>query len=388
VVKSSHGCAISSDPANEPVLTNIAPTDLTGSEVNGLCLRGGTLSASATWDETEVAYVLFGDLIVPVGITLNWQPGIVIKLWDGNTEVYVDGTLNVNGTSGSRVYATSLRDDSLGGLTNNDNETPGWEQWGRIYVRGGGSATINYLEARYGGYYYAGNATIYTDGGTNITLDHLVVKSSHGCAISSDPANEPVMTNIAPTDLTGSEVNGLCLRGGTLSASATWDETEVAYVLFGDLIVPVGITLNWQPGIVIKLWDGNTEVYVDGTLNVNGTSASRVYATSLRDDTLAGLTNNDNETPGWEQWGRIYVRGGGSATINYLEARYGGYYYTGNATIYTDGGTNVTLDHLVVKSSHGCAISSDPANEPVLTNIAPTDLTGSEVNGLCLRAGR
>jgi len=183
-----------------------------------------------------------------VGITLNWQPGIVIKLWDGNTEVYVDGTLNVNGTSGSRVYATSLRDDSLGGLTNNDNETPGWEQWGRIYVRGGGSATINYLEARYGGYYYAGNATIYTDGGTNVTLDHLVVKSSHGCAISSDPANEPVLTNIAPADLTGSEVNGLCLRGGTLSVSATWDETEVAYVLFGDLIVPVGIALNWQPG--------------------------------------------------------------------------------------------------------------------------------------------
>ncbi len=324
VVKNSEGCAISSDPAYEPILTGIVSTDFTGSDINGLCMRGGTLTANATWDETEVAYVVQSDMIIPVGLRIDLQPGIVVKMWNASTEMIVDGTLNANGTSGSPVYMTSLRDDSLAGLTNKDNNAPAAGNWAAITVRSGGTATLAYLEARYGGYWDSRNSTVYTDVLTTVTLDHLVVKNSEGCAISSDPAYEPILTGIVSTDFTGSDINGLCMRGGTLTANATWDETELAHVVNSDLTIPEGLTLNWQSGIVIKPRNGETDVIVDGQLNINGTSGSKVYITSIRDDTLGGATNNNNDAPVTGNWRRIYFRSGSTGTLNYASFRYGG----------------------------------------------------------------
>jgi hypothetical protein len=232
--------------------------------------------------------------------------------------------LNVNGTSSNPVYVTSIKDDSLGGQTNNDASPPGAGNWAKVYFRGGSNGTLNYLEMRYGGNSGQGGAMLYTDGDTDVTVNHSVFKNSHVCAISSDPGYEPTLTNMTPADFTGSQFNGICMRNLSVGVNTTWDETEVAYVLWDDITVTSGFTLTWGPGIVVKPREYYVEMIVDGTLNVNGTSSNPVYVTSIKDDSLGGQTNNDASPPGAGNWARIYFRAGASGVLNHIYLRYGG----------------------------------------------------------------
>jgi hypothetical protein len=382
VFKDSEECAISTDPGNDPTLTNMSPTDFTGSMYNGICMRTGQTGNDATWDETEVAYVLLDDITVTSGFTLTLGPDVVVKPRNYTVEMFVDGTLNANGTSESRVYFTSLNDDSVGGMTNNNANASDAGQWGRVYFRVGGSGTLNYVEMRYGGFY---DSMLYMEGGTSVVIDHGLFKDSEECAISTDPGNDPTLANMSPTDFTGSMYNGICMRSGQTSNDATWDETEAAYVLLDDITVTSGFTLTLGPGVVVKPRNYTVEMFVDGTLNANGTSDSRVYFTSLNDDSVGGLTNNNANASEAGQWGRVYFRVGGSGALNYVEMRYGGHY---DSLLYMDGGTSVLIDHGLFKDSEECAISTDPGNDPTLTNMSPTDFTGSMYNGICMRAGQ
>jgi hypothetical protein len=327
VFKNANGCAINSSPAYEPTLTNMASTDFTGSQYNGLCLRSEAVGVNATWDETETAYVLLEDVTVTSGFTLTLGPGVVIKPQAGYIALIVDGTLLANGTPANPVYFTSFNDDGLGGQTNNNANPPGAGQWDRVYFRGGSSGILSYVELRYG------NNLIYTDGGTSVTIDHGVFKNANGCAINSSPAYEPTLTNMASTDFTGSQYNGLCLRSEAVGVSATWDETEAAYVLLEDVTVTSGFTLTIGPGVVVKPQAGYIGLTVDGTLLANGTPANPVYFTSFNDDSLGGQTNNNANPPGAGQWNRVYFRAGSVGVLNYFQARYGGSaVYVENAT--------------------------------------------------------
>jgi len=328
VFKNSAQCAINSHPAYEVTLTNMTPADLTGNRFNGLCLRGGALNQNAVWDETEVAYVLLGDLTIASAQSLTWSAGIVIKPVSGNVDIIVDGTLNANGTSSSPVYVTSIHDDTLGGNTDNQTTAPAAGHWDRLYYRDNSSGTLTYVEFRYGGDDYNNFGMLHTDA-ASVTVDHGVFKNSAQCAINSHPAYEVTLTNMTPADLTGNRFNGLCLRGGALNQNAVWDETEVAYVLLGDLTIASAQSLTWSAGIVIKPVSGNVDIIVDGTLNANGTSSSPVYVTSIHDDTLGGNTDNQTTTPAAGHWNRIYFRTGSAGTLTYIQLRYGK-----NAAIY------------------------------------------------------
>src|SRR2546426_3244044 len=47
------------------------------------------------------------DLLVTGGITLMIEPGIVVQFTNANVGMYIDGTLNARGTSGSPILFTS-----------------------------------------------------------------------------------------------------------------------------------------------------------------------------------------------------------------------------------------------------------------------------------------
>ena len=116
--------------------------------------HSGTISADQIW-EAGVHYVS-GSVTVNNGVTLTVSAGAVVK-FALDTQMTVYGRLGVNGTSGSPVVFTSIRDDTYGGDTNGDGTTtsaaPG--DWKGIYLYGYSSSQgigeFDYCRLRYGG---------------------------------------------------------------------------------------------------------------------------------------------------------------------------------------------------------------------------------------------
>ena len=121
-----------------------------------MSVRSGTIAANSVWDQTSVVYAVEGDVLVATGVTLTMSSGLVVKFrGDGpgsngygvvgnQRNLFVDGTLIADGTPENPIYFTSLRDDIVGGDTNNDsaNTVPVAGNWGRIEFRNTSSASL------------------------------------------------------------------------------------------------------------------------------------------------------------------------------------------------------------------------------------------------------
>ena len=85
------------------------------------------------------------------GVTVTVKRGTVIKL-DGT--LYVNGSLNLNGTKSDPVFVTSLKDDSVGGDSNEDGSAthPEPGDWRDIEFSSSSTGIINYARIRYGGW--------------------------------------------------------------------------------------------------------------------------------------------------------------------------------------------------------------------------------------------
>ena len=105
---------------------------LSDNGVNGMVVRGGTLTTATVWDDTDIVYVLFDQITVPNfdvfgGIRLQSSPtaSLVVKLLGANAGITasgndleipdrIGGTLQIVGTPGYPVIMTSLHDDTVG----------------------------------------------------------------------------------------------------------------------------------------------------------------------------------------------------------------------------------------------------------------------------------
>ena len=169
----------------------------------------------------------------------------------------------------------------------------------------------------------------------SVNVDHSTFYASHFCAISSHPSYEVTLADMAWTDFTSSVYNGHCIRSTSLVANATWNETEVPYVVLDDVTIPIGFTLSWSPGIVIKPAHGAVSFVVDGTLNASGSSGSPVFVTSINDDATGGNTNNNANPANPGDWDRVWFRDGSSGSLNLIDIHYGG-----------DAGGNLAAIHI------------------------------------------
>lgn len=116
--------------------------------INGMDVRGQTLTTSTVWDDTDIVHVLRDEIIVPDlnvmgGLQIKSRPteSLVVKLSANagftatgrplDIDDRIGGIVQIVGSPGFPVYLTSLRDDSIGagfdptGLAQNDTNGDG-----------------------------------------------------------------------------------------------------------------------------------------------------------------------------------------------------------------------------------------------------------------------
>ncbi len=116
----------------------------------------------------------------------------------------------------------------------------------------------------------------------------------------------------------------------TIVVDTTWTRANSPYIISGEFQINPSRTLTIEPGVVVKF--ENTDSYIlvnNGNLIARGTTADKIYFTSIKDDTVGGDTNSDVSAtlanPG--DWRGIYIAGNDpnySSSFSNVVIRYAG----------------------------------------------------------------
>ena len=155
-----------------------AENHFSNNELNGLLVRGATLTTSSIWDDTDIVHILQDEIVIPnhhtySGLRLqsSADESLVVKLLGTNAgftalgtpqeiDDRVGGTLQIIGMPGFPVVLTSLSDDSYGAGydpwgdlqtdTDNASRTPAAGDWRSVkleeYVNDRNVAVVNEME--------------------------------------------------------------------------------------------------------------------------------------------------------------------------------------------------------------------------------------------------
>ena len=233
---------------------------------NSLSWHDGILSGNQTWG-TNAVNAVDQNVIIPGGVTLTIAPGAIVKFARTGIIIEAGGVLDASGaTTNNPIVLTSIKDDSVGGDSNEDgnNTVPEPGDWTGILSSGKYLAS-SFVQTRY-------------------------VLQTHS---------------------------------GLLSQSQEWSGPQEHFVV-GNVIVPKNVTLTIGPGSVVKMGLGlNITVQPGGTLIANGTVAQPIVITSINDASVGTSMNGVTAPPAAGDWDSIYLAGG-NGTFTHVTLSYGG----------------------------------------------------------------
>ncbi len=435
---------VTQNPGSFPEVFVIAGT---GNGVNGIYVAG-TLGGAAPaqkskWGAGGLPYVI-GTLNVTGSDTLEIDDVAIVKFAGAGSWLQVNGAgahLRTLGFDGAPVRFTSLKDDNIGGDTNNNGAAtaPAGGDWQAILVNGAATVDLNWTELHYGG--SGGGANMWTTsgvaglvswngGGTynsasdgvrascvNSWFSSLFANGNAGDGIAVTPTLPPVFNQISasnntgygirvnqnagsfPGNITGSNngVNGIYLNGA-LGGSApnqkwTWGANPTfPYFLSGTVTCNGPDSLEIAAGAVVK-FNAASYLYILGAgahLRTLGTSDNPVWFTSRKDDSQGGDTNNDGSASTAAPGDWVGLSLGNEARANLAETwiAYGGgsalanvLVLSGSASLaWSGGGTIRSAAQGISGAFTAFALDRVRVAENVTTGIRLSPSTGATAN--------
>jgi len=329
---------------------------------------------AGTW--TIGTYYIAGDITVADDATLSIDAGCVIKFSPG-AQLWVSGTLDVNGEMGNEIIFTSRDDDTYGQTISGSDGVPTNGDWDGVYFYGSdahdGIGYFDYSRIRYGGsasvspyagiFYYSDGAGYFKNSiveksayygmylsycdASIISIESSTFQDCGNVGLISDGWSRHSIINSVFNNNTGyggylqggilvlyhgntgsgNTINGMRLDG-TQSENGYWASPgSFPLVMTSDVSISSGVTITIAAGSVFKATSSG-RLFVSGTVDVNGTSDSIVTFTSLKDDTYGGNSDGDAGAPAAGDWDGIRLYGDGSyegtGFFDYCRLRYGG----------------------------------------------------------------
>ncbi|MBK9092768.1 MAG: right-handed parallel beta-helix repeat-containing protein [Anaerolineae bacterium] len=181
---------------------------------NAIGVYYGTLGSGTWFANPTLPYVFTTNLTLESASTLTIQPGTVVKFLAGTTFI-MRGTLVAQGTEANPITFTSIKDDTVGGDTQQDGGAtkPNPGDWGTIYfadTTNDAGTLLDYVVVRYAGasYNYGGGTAT-----AGLTLDSAsrtwIISLSSGaaamaCSSRTSPRRSSAAAPCATTPATAS----------------------------------------------------------------------------------------------------------------------------------------------------------------------------------------
>jgi hypothetical protein len=370
------------------VSSSTVPLDSTWSistAQSGAILRtSGQLTVNGTLDIADDSKFVL-DTYQPwvAGITVNGTvhigAGAILKFSNNYYGFMVQdgGHLDVNGTASSPTVFTSYKDDSHGGDANNDGLSYGSvNDYGSAVTFGGADITVDHASFAYGSYLISGGSgsaaiavsdSVFTNANRGLDInrasslslvrnDFVLSGNSEGLSVSNVSDLSGIVLNGSETNLFSGSLPGrtVSIDHSGLPSLAAWSVSgQDSGVIFksagsniidgtldiegGTLVVvkaplsylssmTVNGTLNVGAGSVLKyeptagILGGDTS-----TININGTPANGVVFTSIKDDSVAGDTNQNGTSSGISNDYQGAINANGELNISYSTINYAQY---------------------------------------------------------------
>ncbi len=316
-------------------------------------------------DTVSIPYVFPNKFTVYSGGTLEIASGNILKF---QSDLVIEGTLIAVAGADEHIYFTSVKDDNLGGDTNNDGTAtfPAPRSWGairfkpssedadcrmvRCIVSFGGSGSISGVSGISGiGGITMEHASPTIDscemynnyigaifqGVSNPKFRYNTIGSSVLVPLAMSFDANPVFENNV-FSFSDNEYDAIGLLHGTLSGNTVLIQRDVTgipnvtYLMLGTLTIPEVYSLTINPGIVIKGFNNTHRIIVQGTLIADGVDAAgMITITSAKDDNHGNPedTNKDGtqSTPAIGNWGGIVFEGtsnDATCKLNYCQIKY------------------------------------------------------------------
>ncbi len=348
----------------------------TGNTVDGLIVRGGTVSEDQTWAAIGVPYLVRNDIGIRAALTIAAGAELVFDSATTMT-MYDEGSLSAVGTATDPILLTG------------SEEVPGY--WGGLWCYYSNSANnrLEYVTIEYGG--ASDEANLITVGSSaqpaRIAVSNCTFRNSAGYGVLlRDTTN---MTEFSSNTLTGNELgaasvmpnmvgwldaasdyqgNGddvVQIRGGTISDPQTWQALHVDYFcdndvnVRADLTIAAGARLVFGQGVAMTVHD-------DGSLRAVGTATNRITFTG------------EQATAGYWNGLEYYYSPSANNVLGYVTIEYGGGNDAGN--LYLEGDSQATATNCAFTHSSTYGVYVNVAST-INADVATANSFSANVSG-------
>ena len=368
-VSNCEGFAISTDIASNPSMEkldldnrdSLRRWELRSSNLEGSIER--SLAKFTTIDGESLIPVVRGWVGIDEKASLIIAPGYTLLFSEGDSGLWVGGSLIANGERKQSIVFTTVRDPAY---SRTGGAQPG--DWSGVYLENHDSQkqTLSYLNIHYAG--RKGSPCLHLKNSWPV-LENISIANCAGYAVSSDINSQPAVNNLDFHENNQYDVWEIRESSVSESKIVEWgplydsNNTAIDYLITGIVKVELEASLRLSAGLTLKFTEGKG-INAKGTLLVDGTKKEPVVMTSWRDRS----TLDAQSIPEAGDWVGIVLDGSPGTKISFLEIHYAGH-ASGRIGCLNMVDSQPTISDLTISDCEYYPLASDLASQPSVENL-------------------